>query len=66
MTNSITRKAYLAGAAALATAALPWPLAAQTPPVLKVGTGKSRKPRHITLSTRAFSPVSDSMSTWKH
>jgi ABC-type nitrate/sulfonate/bicarbonate transport system substrate-binding protein len=40
MTNSITRKAYLAGAAALATAALPWPLAAQTPPVLKVGTGK--------------------------
>jgi ABC-type nitrate/sulfonate/bicarbonate transport system substrate-binding protein len=40
MTNPITRKRYLAGAAALAAAALPWPLAAQTLPTLKVGTGK--------------------------
>jgi ABC-type nitrate/sulfonate/bicarbonate transport system substrate-binding protein len=40
MMNSMTRKAYLAGAAALTAAALPWPLAAQTLPMLKVGAGK--------------------------
>ena len=38
--HSITRKESLAGAAALAAAALAWPLAAQTLPSLKVGAGK--------------------------
>jgi ABC-type nitrate/sulfonate/bicarbonate transport system substrate-binding protein len=40
MSKSITRKGYLAGAAAAVAATLPWPLAAQTAPMLKVGTGK--------------------------